>query len=678
MEVRKKERNLVSIRNFTKFIIYHAMCGIFLILSCHAHADYSDSGNQATKIAPSPIRFYARNLSVGMFMNYWGVPNGLSAETGDVASNALVERLKHTGNVSMCDYVSWCCVEREEEVWDWSAYRKNEELLQKNGIGYNVFCWLHFPPKWYQESDKFVPYINLETGKSIPQLSLWSPDLPRVFERFYRQLAEEMSEEIDFLRVAMPSEYGEIGYCEGFTAWLCPQENAESGYWCGGEYAKKDFQKSMLSKYENIEELNHAWGTNYKKQSDIEMPMPKEIIPQFATSAAARQYWVDFIDWYQQAWVECLKTITSIIRRHFPDKELIASLGYGAEFPRLGNHQSRHIRAMSELGISCQSPGAIGVFPTRRVSSACRNYKVLYYTEPPGDVAPQQQLDRIFMDISNGVQTWFDYVPNVERAMELFSDYKKYMTGQPPRTTVAVWHPTLDHWLHPEQPWSESAYQLSESLRDAMDYEIVDDMMIRDGALGTLNIHQLILADADWLDAAIWKDVHQWVKSGGVLIVLQETSIRDIQGDDTLWKKQAPSKVPHVRDYVKSPEDIWIQGTVQMEKGCVLTLNTEGLSNKQLSEVLGDLCTKSGTIIGHPEWNSKLIDNVTDGILATRFDDKILYFNTTNKDEHLDLHFRDTDFSLEDPRPIKMYLGLDIPARTIVSVPLISTSLQKE
>ena len=493
----------------------------------------------ADAIGPTPIRFYSGNMSVGKFVNYWkGRPNGQGGgiDAGQIAT------LKRTSCRAMCDYISWCAVESEEGKWDWSYYQENARQLAQAGIGYNIFCWLHFPPRWYEESNKFVPYMNLVTGESIPQLSLWSPDLPRVFDEFYRRLAEALGKQTEFVRLAMPSEYGEIGYCTGMTNWLRPQPTAKSGYWCGDPYARADFRKAMLARHGTLEKLNLAWGTTFTSPEAIAMPDPlRTTAADFAATATERRRWTDFIDWYDEAWVGCLTKITGIVGKHLPNRELIASIGYGQEQAYFGNDEGRYIEAMKRLGISCQTPGAIGYFPTRRNSSACRAWGVPYYTEPPASVLPDAELDRIFMDISNGTQTWFDYLGNMDGARPYFRAYKKYLTGAPPRTTLAVWHPTMDHWLHPNDPWSKPALTLADPLRDAAAYEIIDDRMIKAGMLNKLGTHQLVLAGAQWLDRAAWTEVQKWVENGGVLIVLQGKPINDIDGKDDLWQRQAPN-----------------------------------------------------------------------------------------------------------------------------------------
>jgi len=771
---------------------------------------------EVTETGPMPIRFYSGNLSVGRFMHYWGTAE--NDAVGALDENTIAV-LKRTGCTAMCDYPAWCVIEQEEGVWDFSFLKDNAKRLHEAGLDYNVFCWLHFPPKWYQASDRFVPYENLETGETIEQMSLWSPDLPRVFDEFYRRLAEALGEDIAFLRIAMPSEYGEIGYCTGMTNWLRPQPNAKLGYWCGDPHARADFREKMLQRYGSLAALNAAWGTDFEDDGEVAMPDPGACQAAFAGSAQARQRWTDFVDWYNEAWVACMDTVCTIVRRHFPGKEQIHSLGYGAERAAYGNDQGRYVKAMARLGVAAQTPGNVGYIATRRVSTACRVYGVPYFTEPPADVPRDAQLNRIFMDLSNGVDCWFDYLQNLDGAKDYFVKYKEHFTGADPVTTVAVWHPTADHWLHPDQGWSGPALMLSEPLRDMMPYEIVDDRMIVDGALDKLGIRHLVLAGAQWLDEAAWKAVQTWVERGGVFVVLQASPIPTVAGDTRSWEWQACAAPPAGGEYLAArpgsgelpaayalepcstdadgytsgawyqreangfrwtepgagmmlpvkpatryritveaglpsaaapatielngrvmktldapygggtsfevdagdarqldlrfggkgwvPEEVgagpdsrrlglyvrrvtvaeagaspdlvpaplaipafavdatrlWRDGVRHVGRGVVLTVDTKGLTPSRQAILAGELLMGAGGALGEGFVNAARIDGRIDGVLATRFADKVLYFNTGTEDRVSDLSAGEGDLPGELP----------VPARTIVSVPISTT-----
>ncbi len=423
-----------------------------------------------------PTRLYSGNASVGWFMSYWGT--GPEESTGAV-DDAMIALLKRCGCSAMCDYLAWCRTEPSAGAWDWSFYAANARKLHEAGLQYNVFAWLHFPPRWFIETEDYTPYRNLETGAEMVQQSLWAPATMRIYDEFYRRLAEDFPEDVDFVRLAMPSEYGEIGYATGMTRWLVPDENAQTGYWCGDEYALADFRDSARERYETLDALNLAWGASFADWDEVS---PPDVVGQAAAQAglqpgavAERRRWLDFVDWYQSAWSDFAGEATEAVRRHFPGREIILSLGYGAEPVMWGNDQSRHIKRMAEVGAACQSPGDIGYFATRRVSSACRAYGVPYYTEPPGSVDRERQARRIFMDVSNGTQTFFDYPQNLDGARDILAEAGPHMTGARPECDVAFLLPSAWWWHHPDWHWPQRTIAMADRLRDRMDYEVVDD-----------------------------------------------------------------------------------------------------------------------------------------------------------------------------------------------------------
>lgn len=581
------------------------------------------------EIGPTPIRFYSGNLSVGIFMNYWGTsPGGQASEV----TPAMIEQLKRTSCTAMCDYPSWCCTEREEGQWDWSFYEANERILRENEIDYTVFCWLHFPPRWYEASERFVPYADLVTGATIPQLSLWSPDLGRIYDTYYGRLKERMGDRIAFIRLAMPSEYGEIGYCNGMTHWLRPQPNARQGYWCGDPHARESFRRGMLAKYGSLTASNRAWGTDFTTEDDIAPPDPETVTPRLGESAEARRYWLDFIDWYHEAWAVCLRDLTAIVRKHFPETEIIISLGYGSEKPMLGNDQARYIAVMHQLGLAAQTPGDIGFFATRRVSSACRHYGVPYFTEPPGDVPRDRQQNRIFMDLSNGTQTWFDYLPNLDQARDYFVEYKALLTGAPPVTDIAVWLSTADHWLHPELDWPKDALDLSETLRDAFDYEVIDDRMILDGALETLGIRRLLVLGTTWADPAVCSRIEQWNDQGGHLVIVGSPLLRDAHTGEE--RRSLPTSVAPVGEPTanadpeaadpSAAESPFLTETRGTGRYSVQTGRMHGVDDtvRALASLLG-LAESEGGNPGRFHGDGRI-----DGVLTTHFAERVCFYNT--------------------------------------------------
>jgi hypothetical protein len=397
------------------------------------------------------------------------------------------------------------------------------------------------------------------------------------------------------------------------------------------------------------------------------------------------------------------------------------------------------------------------------------------------------------------------------------------LTGAPPLTSLAVWHPTADHWLHPEDAWSQPAISLSPSLRDRADFEIIDDRMVLDGALDAMAIDHLILAGATWLDEAAWRAAQDWVKEGNVLTVLQREPIPTVEGSSALWRAQAPAAPPKVSEYqdsavgemppayalpmgapyaeshllgpwhdqghevrwshpgsglalplapdttyelrvaaslpeharpievmlddetlgrwapgasgdrrfefrsraagapyiaqlrfegrgwtpaevTESPDTrvlglyvggvelreagaegqaarppefspttdidaLWKEAAVPLGKGAVLTMGTADLSPAQRAAVVVEMLAQAGDRLDPPVTNLPVYDPEANGVMTTRFEDKLLYFNPADEDVVLNLTYRSGDFA-DAKRPPAWEMRLELPARTIREVSL--------
>jgi hypothetical protein len=570
--------------------------------------------------------FYTGNPDVGLFTAYW-TGKGLGDEFEPWSSEATLRRLRDIHVFAVTDYLAWCYAERDAGKWDFAAYQKTADAMRSHNIEYVPFCWVHYPPRWYLESARFVPYVNLATGESIPQVSLWSPDLKNIHDRFYGALAREMGGTVSFIRLGMPSEYGEIGYCAGMTKWLMPQPHAGPGFWCGDVYAKRDFAERMLERYGTLEALNKSWGTAFADGKEIAMPDPKTTAAELDGSAALRHRWLDFIDWYDGAWERTLEELTGIVRKHFPGKEIVASLGYGSERDCTGNDEGRYIKAMARLGLSSQSAANVGAFVPRRVASACRFYGVPYYTEPPGRMTRDQEMDRMFEEISNGTDRWFDYPGNLEGAKDVIAKYGALLTGKKPRIDVALWYPTTDQELDPDADWSGPTILGAEALRQAIDYEVVDDRMIRDGALDKMGFKCVVLMGARWLDRGAWEKVLEWTRRGGLLVVGQGTAMRDVEGAEDLWREQSVGNPPKAAAMGGDAEKVFDAGEKRLGAGVSVVFDANGMTGKEKVELVAKLCVRDGSCRNA----ARVTTPEVRGVYAARFDGEVVYYNSTRE-----------------------------------------------
>ncbi|MBD3174537.1 MAG: family 14 glycosylhydrolase, partial [Armatimonadia bacterium] len=477
----------------------------------------------------------------------------------------------------------------------------------------------------------------------LVQQSLWAPSTLELYGEFYRRLAEAMGDHVHFVRIAMPAEYGEIGYPMGMTTWLVPDDSAETAFWCGDPYARRDFTDRMRDRLESLDAINAAWGTGYASWDAVSPPEDPYSLAAAAQAGPGheRRRWLDFVDWYQSSWTRFAADATRVVRDRLPGRELILSLGYGGEPVPWGNDQSRHIKMMAEVSATCQSPGDIGYFATRRVSSACRHYGVPYYTEPPGTVDRNREVARMFFDASNGTDTWFDYPQNLDVARDLFARYKEHLTGADPVCDVAFILPSAWWWCRMDWNWPHRTIEVANSLRDRMDYEIIDELMIRDGALENLGIRVAVLCEGDFMDQRTLDSLARWTEEGGRLVIMGQEELTSSGGGEHPAFDSLPADA----------------SAANLGEGAIVNVGAQGLGG-----ILG--------LVYAGDEGAPRVDDEADGILATLLPDRILYYNPTGEYRVKHVELAPEDFPDGSPRPEKWVWDLELPAHSIAAIPL--------
>jgi len=620
-------------------------------------------------IGPTKIPFYTGNLSVIRFMMYEGTSEG-PVPPSDWASPEHINLLKRISCFADCDYQSWALAEQEKGKWDFVAYAKNADNLRAAGIKYSIFCWVHFPPKWFLSSPEFVPYQCAEHGGKLMQLSAWAPNVWEVYRRFYAAQHKAMGSRIHWIRVATPSDYGEIGYPAAMTSWLVPQEHAHAGYWCGDPYARADFRAEMRKRFRDIKALNKRWGTWFGSWEDVTYP---DLVDEKAARVAResgkatdRRRWLDFIEWYSGEWLRFTPKLAALIREFYPENPLVVSVGYGSEITKFGNDYSAIPKIAKEHNLALQTPGNVPYYALKRVSTACHFYGCPYYTEPPGDVPPNAEVARVWNDVSNGVQVYFEYPQNLERAIPQLRIYKDHMTGGRPVVDVAIFNPTIDHRLHcGKDNFPINAYMLGERGRDLFDYDVVDEFLIQDGALANYRVLAYVQGSVTE-DFALTK-IADWVRRGGVLVTCDLEDVETVEGDKSVWRSLVPTGPNGVSGFERSGNPETPAETRRAGKGLVIRLPVKPDQHDKLAEGVARAAHHL-TDFGKGFTNAPLIDGEPDGILATLLPDRILYFNGSDNEITKHVKLRPEDWSSRPAKPEKMEFEIKLAPHSIEAV----------
>lgn len=631
----------------------------------------SNAGNTAQaaeqKDNTMKIRFYTGNLSVGYFMDYWGTGKILPY---DVPTQEWCKQMKGVSVVSVCDYLGWCRIESEPGKFDWSFYDNNQKILSENGLTYNVFCWLHFAPHWFAKTPDYTPYKCVEHDLPIQQTSLWAPGTLKVYDRYYKELAAHFGSKIEFIRLATPSEYGEIGYPLGMTTWLVKQDHAHEGYWCNDVYARADFKKQMMKKYKNIDSINVKWGTSFASPDAIEFPDitrdRKNFIDPLKMTPQKRRWILDFIGWYYDSQSRFVRSAVSIVRKYFPKIEIIVSMGYGSQLTSFGNDDVGIAKLCKDLKISCQTPGNVDYICLKSLSTPSHYYKIPYFTEPPGGMNRNEEINRIWADASNGVQTYFDYPDNLIGAKDAFYEYRDYLDGSKSIVDTAVLFPTSDHRLR-NNHWPVRTLAGVNVLREYLDYDLVDERLIQDKILRNYKV--LIAYDGNILEEATLKMLKKWVSSGGILIVRDLGLVETIDGDKSL-SQGLFSLVTSESSVSRTPDDIIRTASRKIGKGCVLVIPAGENDWNEFAANTSELVHNLTKYFGKKS-NVPIIDGKLDGILGTLFKDRILYINRGDNEIEKTVTLRTEDF--KDGRtgkPEKFDYKLVIKPHSIVQIEL--------
>ncbi|MHB1457595.1 MAG: hypothetical protein ACYC0V_11840 [Armatimonadota bacterium] len=277
-----------------------------------------------------------------------------------------------------------------------------------------------------------------------------------------------------------------------------------------------------------------------------------------------------------------------------------------------------------------------------------------------------EEVKRIWADASCGVQTYFDYPDGLLAAKDAFQEYRDFLDGSRSVVDTAILFPTTEHRLRYEH-WPGRTLAGVDVLREYLDYDLVDERMIRDKAL---NAYKLLIAyDGNIIKQSTLRAFRRWVSSGGILLVHDFGAIETIDGNRNLYYSLFP-RIAYKGSTRPSVADIVSSCTRQIGKGYVVVLPS-GINDwlefaVEASEIAHNL---SRYFPGHKDVT--LIDGKTDGIHSTIYRDRILYLNHSNKKIEKTVILRDTDFNGKATgKPDKHEYKLKLEPHSISQIPL--------
>ncbi len=429
--------------------------------------------------------------------------------------------------------------------WDWNAPDSELQRCQQLGVTWQYFPHLHWANDWQKSTDRYVPSICTTHGWKIGAMSVWSPWLSQFFDEGYDAMAKHYGSgknKMGAIYLGIHGDFGESIYPMGFHPSEIERFGAEGSghgdWWCGDQYAKASFRQMAEQKYHTIAELNKAWGSSYSSFRQVTYPLSGEPL----VTSADRHRWLDFINWYAGSMTKLTDDVTRIARTHFP-KSLLqlpigggdANLMYGMEhtkYAKLAKQYNTHIRSTHGGYMPVAQNYATMI---RLLASSCKFYKVPFWTEPPGGQSADSEVGRIFESISSGAYGFWDWGANPTSSPNVFRKYKEFLTQEKPVTDVAIFWPSTNLKLHPLEPMPAKEAEAAAALRDVIDYDVIDEDMINDGALKGHRV--LVLLEGQFIDATALQSIANWVKSGGVVVSYNYGAVTDVEGQSSVWRE---------------------------------------------------------------------------------------------------------------------------------------------
>lgn len=436
-------------------------------------------------------------------------------------------------------------------VWDFAQPDAMARAAQEGGFDWAYFPHFAFPPPWYAQKNPFTRIRCLEHDQTVEAWSPWDPNFGYFISRGYQTLARHFGDlrtarsgSGPALYLGVHGDYGEAGLMMGARVAVPGQrEHWEQrfgnlhnhlGWWCGDPLARAAFRKDMLQRYADLRALNAAWGTAYRTADEIAYPLE--------TASANRRHRLDWVQWYLGSVSNITDIVCRIARRTFPDALLMLPCGFGDENPRGGADNSMLAKIAARHRVDIRSThGGFQAFPRSqatmlgRLASAARFYGTPFWTEPPSAITPEGQVARMFESITLGARGHFDWASNVRTGREAYYRFGKLMRVADRVTDVAMFFPTTSHLLNPASGYPKVLEEGCTRVRDILDYDIVDERMIADGALQRYRV--LVLWEGNVVEAQTLERIRSWVERGGVLAAYDFGKIETVERDQSWFRE---------------------------------------------------------------------------------------------------------------------------------------------
>ena len=566
-----------------------------------------------------PVQFFAERPAVrvgeGMsVIQQWQIHEPVPQE--QLADSAYLAA-KRIGITSLQSYVGWTQLEPRPGELDYTLYDPVVAQLRKHDLKWLPFLItapLIATPEWFRE-EKGVDSVCLEHGEATPIQSIWNPGLRGGVRRFLEVFRAHYGPEvIEALNLGISGNWGESIVVAG-GGFGMQGKHSHLGWWCGDVHAREDWRRWARKRYANLDALNGAWNTGYAAWTEIEPFIPAQ--------APSRRAAADLFLWYTKSMTDYAEFWVRTARELYPDLPIYLCTGGNGQ-PELAADFAAQARMCARYGagirITNQSDHAPGDFAvTRMVASSTRFYGGYYTTEPGGANTVNGMAARVFDAVSGGARgVYFKTLiapPDAPSPTAVaFAGAAEHLVPNTPQLTVAALMPNSS--LAMDRAVIDAFIQRTQILRDALDFEFIDENMISDGHLA--RFRALMAPAGDTVERDVLEAIGEWIEAGGVLLIPESGApLRDVEGGPAVWW-------PPAANGGGGP-----QAAASMGKGWVVTLRGEW---PVWRDAAARLLLTGGEGIPWRGALSEPLDGKFDNVLATRAGERVYLYNNSDEE----------------------------------------------
>lgn len=478
----------------------------------------------------------------------WAIPFGHNSDL------TTIKYLASLGATSLESYVTWeICEPYKQGEWAWGNWDKQVASLKSNGLKLTPFLIAgpaYSVPAWFRETKDHVSCACLEHDIPSKIESLWNPGFEKWVDRFVKEFATRYnsSDILDNVLLGIQGDYGEAIYSVsgGWTQLIPGDYHAHYGFWCNDPYALISYKKYLSNRYLKISALNKVWKTDYKSFDEIDYPARGEEfiayikdIPNKDT-AAKRQY-LDFVTWYRVSMIDLAEKWFKITDKYFSNDIPVYLCTGGSMEPGHGSDFSLQCKLAAKYkgGVRITNEGYEYKWNNclvRLVDSAARFYGAKFAHEPASDVSGSGLTARIYGAVSSGATHHHEYARNIFSNKERLDSERKsvgYLEHYTPIIPVTLFYPNISLTLDFNKYWGLFT-SFSANLRDVVDHDYTDEVLLRDKALNKYKI--LIIRSGDLIEISDAKIISKWANGGGNVIAVGSDSFANIEDNDASEK----------------------------------------------------------------------------------------------------------------------------------------------